>query len=153
MQPIQGTIENITEAEVKTKLDKMAANKARRPDDLPVEVIKLLKDTGTKWITVRKSKITPIYKQKENPFDSGNYRGIKLLSHSLKLWERAIEARLRKIVKIIENQYGLQNRKSTTKPMFCIRLLLEKYREFGRKLYMVLVDLEKAYNTNSRDQI
>ena len=153
MQPIQGTIENITEAEVKTKLDKMAANKARRPDDLPVEVIKLLKDTGTKWITVRKSKIIPIYKQKENPFDCGNYRGIKLLSHSLKLWERAIEARLRKIVKIIENQYGLQNRKSTTKPMFCIRLLLEKYREFGRKLYMMLVDLEKAYNTNPRDQI
>ena len=30
------------EAEVKTQLDKMAANRAKGPDDLPVEVIKLL---------------------------------------------------------------------------------------------------------------
>ena len=51
MQPTQGPIENITEAEVKTELDKMAANKARGPDGLPVDVIKLLKDTDTKWIT------------------------------------------------------------------------------------------------------
>ena len=51
MQPTQGPIENITEAEVKTQLEKMAANKAREPDGLPVDVIKLLKDTDTKWIT------------------------------------------------------------------------------------------------------
>ena len=50
-QPTQEPIENITEAEFKTQLDKMAANKARGPDDLPIENIKLLKDTGTKWIT------------------------------------------------------------------------------------------------------
>ena len=37
--------------EVKVQLGKMAAHKAREPDDLPVEVIKLLKDTGAKWIT------------------------------------------------------------------------------------------------------
>ena len=52
----------------------MVANKAKRPDYLPVYVIKLLKDTGTKWITScfrkimsegipqdwKESKITPI---------------------------------------------------------------------------------------------
>ena len=48
MQQTQGTIENITEGEVKTQLDKIAANKARGPDDLPVEFIKLLKDTVRK---------------------------------------------------------------------------------------------------------
>ena len=51
MKPTKGSIENITEAEVKTQLDKVAANKARGPDDLSVEVIKLLKDTGKKRIT------------------------------------------------------------------------------------------------------
>ena len=120
MQPNQGPIENITEVKVKTQPDKMTANKAREPDDLPVEVIKLLKDTGTKWITScyrkimsekipqdrRKIKITPIHKQKVHLLECGNYRGIKLLSHSLKLCERVIEARLRKIVKIKDNQYG-----------------------------------------------
>ena len=52
VQPTQRPNENITEAELKTQLDKMAANKARGPEYLPVEVTKLLKDTGTKWITL-----------------------------------------------------------------------------------------------------
>ena len=43
-----------------------------------------------------------------NPLDCGNYRDIKLLSHSLKLWERVTEASLRKIVKIKDNQYERQ---------------------------------------------
>ena len=61
----------------------MVANKAKRPDYLPVYVIKLLKDTCTKWITScfrkimsegipqdwKESKITPIYKQKGDPVD------------------------------------------------------------------------------------
>ena len=51
MQPTQGAIENITEKEVKTQLDKIAVNKARGQDYLPVKVIKLLKDTVRKRIT------------------------------------------------------------------------------------------------------
>ena len=82
MQPTQGLIENVTEAE-NNIAGKMVANKAKRPDYLPVYVIKLLKDTGTKWITScfrkimsegipqdwKESKITPIYKQKGDPVD------------------------------------------------------------------------------------
>ena len=34
----------------------MAANKATGPDDLPVELIKLLKDTGTQWVTYASEK-------------------------------------------------------------------------------------------------
>ena len=127
MQPTQVPIENITETEVKKQLDEMASNKARGPDDLPVQVIKLLKDTGAKWITScfrkiviegtpqdwRKSKFTLIYQQKGDPLDCGNYRGIKLLSHSMKLWEIVLEARLGKTVKIKDNQYGFQEGKST----------------------------------------
>ena len=92
----------------------MDTNKARGPDDLPVEVIKLLKDTGTKWIKScfskimsegipqdwRKSNTTPIYKQKRDPLDCGNYWGTKLVNHLLKFCERVTEAWLRKILKI-----------------------------------------------------
>jgi len=47
-------------------------------------VLREVQDEGIpeEW---RRSKITPIYKQKGDPLDCGNYRGIKLLSHCLKL--------------------------------------------------------------------
>ena len=40
--------------------------------------------------------ITPIYKHKGDPLECNNFRGIKRLSHTLKLWERVLESRLRK---------------------------------------------------------
>lgn len=35
-----------------------------------------------------------------------NYRGIKLLSHMLKIWEKVIEVRSRKLMRVSENQFG-----------------------------------------------
>jgi len=86
----------------------MKASKATGPDQLPIDIIKLLKERGTTWMTAclnniiyerippdwRESTITPIYKQKGYPLDCRNYRGIKLLSHCLKLLERIIEQRI-----------------------------------------------------------
>ena len=44
----------------------------------------------------RASVIIPIYKEKGDIIqDCGNYRGIKLMSHTMKIWERIIERRLR----------------------------------------------------------
>ena len=37
--------------------------------------------------------------------------------------------------------------------MFCITPLQEKYAEYAKKLHMVFIDLEKAYNTISKDLI
>ena len=54
-------------------------------------------------------------------------REIKLMSHFMKLWERIIEARLREIVNIRENQSGFRPGMSTTEPVFALRQLQEKY--------------------------
>jgi len=51
----------------------------------------------------RFSTVIPLYKNKGNIQDCNNYRGIKLLSHTIKLWERVIERRLRKNISISEN--------------------------------------------------
>ena len=40
------------------------------------------------------------------------------MSHTMKLWERMIEARLREITKIADNQFGFRPGKSTTEPIF-----------------------------------
>jgi len=52
------------------------------------------------YIRRMKKKITPICKQKGDALDCGNYRGIKQLSHCLKLWERVVEKKIRGLVKI-----------------------------------------------------
>ena len=101
----------------------------------------------------RTSTIKPIYKQKGDPLVCNNFRGIKLLSHTLKLWERVVENRPRNMVDISERQYGFQLRKSTIQPLFCLRMLQEKHREFVKELHMVSVDLEKAYDRVPRELI
>ena len=65
------------------------------------------------------------------------------MCHSMELWERLIEARLRQNTSIGNTQYGFCSGKSTTEPTFILRILQEKYREMNKELH---VDLEKAYD-------
>ena len=50
------------------------------------------------------------------------------------------------MVNITERQYGFQPGKSTIQPLYCLLVLQEKHRVFGKKLHVVFVDLEKAYD-------
>nr|GFD03047.1 retrovirus-related Pol polyprotein LINE-1 [Tanacetum cinerariifolium] len=62
----------------------------------------------------RLSEVIPIYKNKGDAQAYSNYRGIKLLSHTMKLWERVIEKRLRRESRVSENQFGFMPGRSTT---------------------------------------
>ncbi|KAK3527532.1 hypothetical protein QTP86_026399, partial [Hemibagrus guttatus] len=64
-----------------------------------------------------------------------------------------VEARLRKVVEICEQQYGFMPRKSTTDAIFALRILMEKYRDGQRELHCVFVDLEKAYGRVPREEL
>ena len=97
--------------------------------------------------------LVPIFKNKGDVQSCSNYRGIKLISHTMKLWERVVEARLRREVTISEQQYGFMPRKSTTDAMFALRVLMEKYREGQKELHCVFVDLEKAYDKVPREEL
>ena len=101
----------------------------------------------------RRSVLIPIYKNKVDTQCCGNYRGIKLLSHTMKVWEKIIEARLRDRVEISEQQYGFMPGKGTTDAMFALRMLMEKYREDQKELHCVFVDQEKAYNRVLREEL
>ena len=53
----------------------------------------------------KESTLVPIYRGKGDIQDCGNYRGIKLMSHIMKIWERKMDARLRQNVNISEEHF------------------------------------------------
>ena len=142
----------VSKEEVKNALRRMKKGKAVGPDELPVEVWKCMGEMGIKFLTRlfnrllmgeqmpekwRRSVLIPIYKNKGDAQCCGNYRGIKLMSHTMKVWERIIEARLRDRVEISKQQYGFMPGKGTTDAMFALRMLMEKYRKSQRELHCV----------------
>ena len=101
----------------------------------------------------RRSVVVPLYKGKGNIKEYGNYRGIKLMSHPVKLWERVIEAKIRKEVTIAVQQFGFMPGRSTTDAIFCLRMLLEKWTEGQKAVHCAFIGLEKAYDRVSREEL
>ena len=117
-------------------------SKAVGPDNIPIEVWKILRDRGIKWLTKlfneimrskrtpdewRRSTLVPIYKNKGDIQIYANYKGVKLMSHTMKLWERVIERRLRKDTQVTENQFGFMPRRSTMEAIYLLRRVIEQY--------------------------
>ncbi len=68
------------------------------------------------------------------------------MSHTMKLWKRVIECRLRDTTKISENKFGFMLHRFTIKPIFLLTRLMKIYKEKKKNLYMVFIDLEKVYD-------
>ncbi|GKC24387.1 retrovirus-related pol polyprotein LINE-1 [Tanacetum coccineum] len=133
----------ISQSKVKTALQKMGRNKAVGPDKIPIEAWRSLGDEGIIWLTSlfnkiftsakmpeewRLSEVIPIFKNKGDAQVCRNYRGIKLLSHTMKLWKRVIERRLRRETTMSENQFGFMLGRSSIEAIHLIRSLMEKSR-------------------------
>jgi len=166
--PTERRTDNISRREVEKALRLMKSNKAVGPDNIPIEAWKSLGEAAvdvlwdllnkiyeqekipSEW---RKSTIVPIYKQKGNIQDCTNYRGIKLISHTMKLWERTIGMRIEAETVISENQFGFVKGRQTSDAIFALRQTMEKYREKQKGLHMAFIDLEKAYDRVPRSEV
>ncbi len=146
-QRLEDIEEDITEVEIKNAIKTMKNGKACGPDFIPVELIKeggpmivkwLMKIFQRCWREVKipsewgTAVICPIIK-KRGKMMCEQYRGITLLCHVMKLYERVIEKRLRTVVenKITDCQYGFRPGRGTTNLVFALRHILEKAWEFN----------------------
>jgi hypothetical protein len=95
------THERIQEAEIGEALKRMKGDKAMGPDGILIEVWRCLSERMVVWLTKlfnlifrsnkmpeewRRSILVPIFKNKGDVQSCTNYRGIKLMSHTIKLW-------------------------------------------------------------------
>ena len=137
-------VRRFQEAEIGEALKRMKGGKAMGPDGIPIEVWRCLGDRAIVWLTKlfnlifrsnkmpeewRRSILVPIFKNKGDVQSCTNYRGIKLMSHTMKLWERVIEHRLRRVTSVIQNQFEFMPGRSIMEAIFLMRQLMERYRE------------------------
>ena len=75
------------------------------------------------------------------------------MCHSINLYERVDENRLRNIVSISEEQFVFVKGKSTTDAMFALRQLQERYREGQQDLHCVFNYLGEKYDRVPREEL
>ncbi|KAK3556960.1 hypothetical protein QTP70_022299, partial [Hemibagrus guttatus] len=102
---VEQKVDKIRKDEVRKALKRMKSGKAVGPDDIPVEVWKCLGEVAVEFLTSLfnrdlesermpeewRSVLVPIFKNKGDVQSCSNYRGIKLMSHTMKLWERVVQ--------------------------------------------------------------
>ena len=167
-EPNQGLTAPINEAETERSLKGMKSGKAVGSDEIPAEVWKCLGWFGVVTLcklfnsimiteTIpsawRDSVLVPIFKEKGDIQECKNYRGIKLLTHTFKIWERVLDRRVRECTDIHESQFGFMPGRSTTDATFILKQTIEQYREGQKDICVTFIDLEKAYDRVPREEI
>jgi len=161
-----GPCEIITPEEVKVAIGETKVGKATGPSGVASEMLKAAGEGGIMWMVDlfnqiiseekipddwKKSWMVTVYKGKGDALDCGSYRGIKLLDHAMKVFERVIEKRVRRNVNLDEMQFGFRPGRGTTDAIFIVRQLQERYLSKSRELWMAFVDLEKAFDRVLRE--
>ena len=97
--------------------------------------------------TGQETAFIPIPK-KGNAKECSNYRTIALISHASKVMLKVLQARLQQYVnrELLDVQAGLRKGRGTRDKIANIRQIVEKAREFQKKLYFCFIDYAKAFD-------
>ena len=140
---VEGAVRRIEVEEVRCAMNRMKIGKASGPSGVALEMFKAGGDKCLKSLTnifngiLFKNKLpeewmlsslVPIFKGKGDPLNPNSYRGIKLLVHAFKLYEKILDGRLREVVDIDKMQYGFMPGRGTVDAVFVLRRLTEKFK-------------------------
>ena len=84
-----------------------------------------------------------------------NWRGINLTSVPSKILASVILQRLRAALDshLREEQHGFRPGRSCSDLIFILRLMVEESREWNKKLYLLFIDFEKAFDSVDQDTL
>ena len=146
--------QDILECEVKWVLESITTNKARGGDGIPVELFQILKDDAVKvlysicqqiWKAQqwpqdwKRSVFIPIPK-KGNAKECSNYRTIALISHTIKVMLKILQARLQQYMNCEDVQAGFRKGRGAKDQIANICCIIKKAREFQKNIYFCFID-------------
>ena len=152
-----------TDEEIERALHGLPANKACGSDNVPNEVLKL--PLLRSWVkaTLHAMQIAPSSDQKTSTViplpkkgdlqDLNNWRGISLMQHISKLFNRLQLERLRDSLDqfLLSEQAGFRPGRSTIHQIITLKMLIDDAKSFnGRGLAACYVDFCKAFDSISR---
>ena len=151
---VESAVRRFEVEELRCAMNQMKIRKASGPSGVALEMFKAGGDKCLRSLTnifndiLFKDKLleewmlnslVPIFKEKGDPLNPNSYRGIKLLEHAFKLYEKILDGRLREVVDIDKMQYGFMPERGTVDAVFVLRRLTEKFRAKNKKLFFVIL--------------
>ncbi|KAL8603437.1 hypothetical protein ACOMHN_053104 [Nucella lapillus] len=157
-----------TKDKVARAIAQLQCGKSAGPDGMPLEVFKagsqpliqkfteflcMCWEDGCLPQNLKDARIVHLYKGKGDRSRCENYRGISFLSIAGKILSKVILNRLNTHIldeTVPENQCGFRQKRGTVDMIFAARQIQEKCKEQNMDLYILFVDLTKAFYTVSR---
>ena len=153
---------DILECEVKQDLGSVTINKASGGDGIPVELFQILEDYAVEVLhsicqqiyetqqwpqDCKRSVCIPIPK-KHNIKECSNYHTIGLISDTSKVMLKFLQARLQQYVnhELPDVQSGFRKGRGTRDQIANIFWIMEKGKEFQKKIYFCFIDYAKTFD-------
>lgn len=154
--------QRITTEEIEYALKNSKDNKAVGPDQIPVELLKLIESQNLSILTdlyntIYETGIIPlewlkstfiVIPKKQNAKECSEHRTLSLMSHTLKVFLKVIHNRIYKKLDehIGESQFGFRNATGTREALFAINILAQRCRDVNVELHACFIDYEKAFD-------
>ena len=155
--------------EVLLSIKQLTSGKAAGKDGIPPDIykhggialaeellklFKLIWEEGQVPQDFKDADLVHLYKNKGDSKCCDNHRGISLLCIAGKIFARLQLNRLNKHIEDIglipESQCGFRPGRGTTDMVFALRQIQEKCRLYSEDLYLLFIDLTKAFDTVNR---